>query len=166
MEYSIEKILEMNESLTDVESTAKGILGFAVSYNKKILSPIEKQFTDFKNDLIIKYHDGEDALGNYMLASEESAAKATKELMEFGKLKFELNLLTIPETLFISSDLTAKQITALDWMSESMEFEAVKKALDEEISKEVIPEVEENTEKDDDSVPYNPKDPVEDPRFV
>lgn len=152
--YTMAQIVEMNESANSCAFQAKNVLAFVLRHNMTLLAPIAAEFNTKRDEIIIKYHDSEEN-GVYMITDEEKLAKANEDLKQYSEVKVSLDLVVIPEKNAFDSGLSAIQLASLSWMIKSSSSDDIRTLLG-------ITEDEEEASDE----PYDPKEPVDDPRFT
>ena len=108
---------QMLESLSALaEANETGKLGYAIAKNRRKIQGEIKEYLDVREQLLKKH--GTLKGGDQYSFTPESAEQFNRELEEYAKIETELELMAVPQEVFVSGGLTSRQMYALDWMEE------------------------------------------------
>ena len=105
---------ESIQVLSEAKETGK--LGYACARNFRKLMEAAREYMTVRDKLLQKYGEPQDD-GRYSFNSE-SAKNFTTELMEYAPIEHDVDVMTVPEDVFYSGNLTSKDMFALAWMVE------------------------------------------------
>lgn len=109
---------EAFESLTALAKvTEKGKLGYAIAKNRRKLKDELKEYNEKRDELLKEYGRPGKKPGIFEF-TEENARKFQNAIAEYDSIECEVNIMTVPEDVFISGTLTSQQMYDLDWMVE------------------------------------------------
>ena len=98
---------------SSAEINESGRLGFAIAKNMRKLADELKEYTQKRDELIMKYGTKE----NEQYRIEPKNAKMfLKELEEYDDIEFEYTPHTVSEDIFCSGSLNSQQMYRLAWM--------------------------------------------------
>ena len=93
----------------------KGATGFKLMRNKRMIDDELKDYYKFKNDLFLKYADGE----NFIDPNSEKGKEFIKEFQPIADLEVSFDFRKLTEDELAQSTLTASQMAILwEWMVE------------------------------------------------
>ena len=93
----------------------KGATGFKLMRNKRMIDDELAEYYKFKNDLFIKYADGED----FIDPNSEKGKEFIKEFKPIADIEVNFNFRKLTEDELAQSTLTASQMAILwEWMVE------------------------------------------------
>lgn len=153
-EYTNTELINYLNSASLCLRHAKGVTGFALKHNYQEIYTKVHPYLELRNQVIIKYGQlGED--GEYHIIDDEQLAKANEELKGYDELSMSVDIIKLPEDKTVDSNLTAAQLMALSWMIKPMSSDAIRSILG-------IDDEDANSA----ATKYDPRDPVDDPRFT
>lgn len=110
------------DSLNMVLDKVSGKAAFVVARNHRLIEPEVKTYNDKVNEIIRKYGDEQDD-GTIRIVDPEKIAKADEEYIGISNLEISLDILKINEHDIENSNMTAREILAIDWMVDHPEPE-------------------------------------------
>lgn len=155
-EYSNSELTHYLSSAINCLNAAKGVTGFVLNHNYKEIFSKVQPYLELRNGVIAKYGE-QDEDGEFIIVDEEQREKANKELADYAELKVSVDIVKIPEEKTMDSNLTAAQLMSLTWMIKPMSSDAIRSILG-------IDDEEEDAKPA--ATKYDPRDPVDDPRFT
>ena len=112
MKMTNEQMLSSLTILSGLEE--KGMLGFAIARNRKKLTDECKEFAE-KRDELLKEFGTDIGNGQYQLHNDK-AIDFLEALKPYAELEVDVAVMTVPQDVFCSGNLTSSQMFALDWM--------------------------------------------------
>lgn len=156
-EYTNTELINYLNSASLCLRQAKGVTGFVLKHNYQAIYTKIQPYMELRNQVIMKYGElAED--GEYHIIDEEQLAKANAELKDYDDLTMSVDIIKLPEEKTVDSNLTAAQLMALTWMIKSNDADTIRAILG------IEDEDEEDTSTTANS--YDPREPVDDPRFT
>lgn len=156
-EYTNTELINYLNSASLCLRQAKGVTGFALKHNYQEIYSKVQPYLELRNRVIMKYGEQSED-GEYHIIDDEQLAKANAELEAYNDLKLSVDIIKLPEEKTADSNLTAAQLMALTWMIKPKSSDYIRTILG----------IEDEDEDDDTPVAtkYDPRDPVDDPRFT
>lgn len=97
------------EALKEISSKTKGVTGYAIAKNMRLLNTELTEYRDCKQKLFKEY--GEEKDGKiYVDKSSPDFPKFAKELDKFNNLDVEVELMKVKEEDIVESELTGEQM--------------------------------------------------------
>lgn len=106
------KMFESVNVLSQLEE--KGMLGYAISRNRRKLIPEVQEYSQ-KRDELLKKHGVDIGEGRFQLPPE-NAARFFDELRPFSELTVDVDVMQVSLADFCGGNLTTSQMEVLDWM--------------------------------------------------
>ena len=93
----------------------KGAVGFKLMRNKRMIDDELAEYYKFKNDLFVKYADGQ----NFIDPNSDKGKEFIKEFQPIADIEVNFNFRKLTEDELAQSTLTASQMAILwEWMVE------------------------------------------------
>lgn len=160
-EYTNDQLFGYMQDLIAVSTSVSGVTSFVVHHNyKEIINKIS-EYIDLRNSIIEKYGEPNE-VGGYSIVDNEKMDLANKELDDYGSLKVSVDIIKLPESKMIDSNLTPAQLNRISWMITRSSAADIREALG------IIDVDKEDADFDESqsAEKYDPKNPVDDDRFV
>lgn len=92
----------------------KGMLGYAISKNRRLFLNECKEYADKRDELLREF--GTDmGNGEFQLVGD-AREKFAEAIKPYSELECEVAVMKVSEDVFCSGNLTSQQMFALDWM--------------------------------------------------
>lgn len=110
---------EYFNALGDISEKTTGRLAYGIARNMRKLSEELVEYQTMKNKAIVKYGEKNDD-GTYgVLIGSESYEKFIQEMKEVMDISHDVDIFKVKENDVINSSLNAKEMLAIDFMTES-----------------------------------------------
>lgn len=160
-EYTNDQLLGYMQDLIVVSPYATGVTAFVIHHNFKEISSKIQEYLDIRNSIIEKYGEPNPAIGGYTIVDEDKLEEANNELSPYADLKVSVDIIKLPESKVVDSNLTSGQLNKIEWMitrSSAADIRSVLGIIDVDEEDAKLEEESDNS--------YDPKSPITDDRFV
>lgn len=159
--YTADTLFSYLKTAMPCVSQSKGLTAFVLAHNYKTIYNTLEDYINLRNKIVMEYGErGED--GEYYITDEEKLEKANKELDDYAHIEYEVDIIKIPEIKAIDSGLSASQLMSLNWMIKPSSADDIRSILGLDESDSTL-EAEPSEEKPHH---YDPKEPIDDDRFL
>ena len=173
-QYKASDILTMYESAQrSAVKYSDGIIGFVLNHNMSLMKDIYNETIAKRDEIIRKFSDKQDDAGRASISDPKKLEEANKEYADYLDMEYSLDIVSLPETKLTSSNMPFGDMKELSWMiviSSSDDIRKVLGLVDEEAEAARAKEEAEKAAAEEkarkESLKYDPKDPIDDDRFV
>lgn len=155
--YTMKEITTMYETGEPLLPASTGVLEFVLHHNLETIEPIVDEFLEKKQEIIDKYATVDE--NGHKVMTDENVTKANAELKPYLDIKYDLDIIVVPEVKLLNCGLKAVEMRNIKWMIERSTADDIRSMLGI-----VDKEAEEAAKKE--ASKYDPSEPVDDDRFV
>ena len=112
MKMTYAQLFDSFQVLNQVEE--KGVLGFAIARNRRILSSELREYAQKRDELLQEY--GTDEGGGRFTIPVEKVPAFSEALRPYAEMAADVAIVQVDEEAFCGGNLTSSQMFVLEWM--------------------------------------------------